>query len=251
MCDATYGLSIARGSFKFSRGAWTHVSQTVVLNSPGEQDGVFVLKVDGNVTINRSDVFYGDRPQEPDFAPTPSCDPDPQPDNGWGLLGPLLGGLTKSRIRFLDDGTPSGRLSSQAPLDPLTTSASCDTTDADAPTDAPAQQEELEDQDDICNDDCPDTNGTQEPSDPIIPIGFQGVFFRHVLSMSSRSGITLTLYFGSFFFWLLVLFLVDTIRNSLRRKTSLFGLRILRFISMMSEGYSLCIRVVFVSKLEA
>jgi hypothetical protein len=163
-----------------------------VLNNPGEQDGGFVLKVDGNVTINRSDVFYGDRPQEHDFAPYPSCDLDPQPDNGWGLLGHLLGGLTKSRLGFLDDGTPSRGLSSQAPLDPLTTSASCDTTDVDAPTSAPAQQGALEDQDETCNDDCPDTDGTQEPGDPI-PIGFQGVFFRHVLSRSFRSGITLTL----------------------------------------------------------
>jgi hypothetical protein len=165
------------------------------------------------------------------------------------LLGHLLGGLTKSRLGFLGDGAPSRGLSSQAPLDPLTTSASCDTTDVDAPTSAPAQQEALDDQDEIRNDDCPDTDGTQEPGDPIL-IGFQGVFFRQVLSRSFQGGITLTLSILVLFFWHLVLFLVDTIRNSLRRKTSLFGLRILRFISMMSEGYSLCIRVVFVSKLE-
>ena len=112
MCDAAYGLSIARGSFEFSEGAWTHVSQTVVLNSPGEQDGGFVLKVNGNVAINRSDVFYRDRPQEPDFILIPSCDPNLQPDNGWGPLGSLLGGLFKSRLGFLDDGTPSRELSS-------------------------------------------------------------------------------------------------------------------------------------------
>jgi len=129
--------------------------------------------VDGNVAINRSDVFYRDRPEEPDFTPIPCCDPDPQLDDGWSL-GAFLGGLIKSRLGFLDDGTPSRGLSSQAPLD----SSTCDTTDADAKTDAPAQQEALGDEDETCNDDCPPEDGTQETD----PVGFQGVFFRHVLS---------------------------------------------------------------------
>ncbi|KAI0255311.1 hypothetical protein BJV78DRAFT_1119893 [Lactifluus subvellereus] len=60
VCDTTYGLSIARGSFEFSLGSWTHVSQTVVLNSPGVQDGGFLLEVDGKAVIDRADVLYRD-----------------------------------------------------------------------------------------------------------------------------------------------------------------------------------------------
>jgi len=127
--------------------------------------------VDGNVAINLSDVFYRDRPQEADFISIPCCDPNPQLDNGWSL-GAFLGGLIKPQLGFLDDGTPSGGLSSQALLD----SSTCDTTDSDAQIDAPAQREALEDEDGTCDDDCPPEDGMQDA------IGFQGVFFRHVLS---------------------------------------------------------------------
>ncbi|EMD34319.1 polysaccharide lyase family 14 protein [Gelatoporia subvermispora B] len=60
VCDADYGLSVGRGSFHFAAGNWTHVRQTVTLNTPGQQDGGFVLEVDGNVVMDRSDVFYRD-----------------------------------------------------------------------------------------------------------------------------------------------------------------------------------------------
>ncbi|OBZ75549.1 Alpha-1,3/1,6-mannosyltransferase ALG2, partial [Grifola frondosa] len=66
VCDADYGLSVGRGSFKFAAGAWTHVRQTVSLNTPGEQDGAFILEVNGQEVINRSDVFYRDHPAPPD-----------------------------------------------------------------------------------------------------------------------------------------------------------------------------------------
>lgn len=45
ICDSVYGLSIGRGSFTFKRGGWTHVSQTVWLNTPGLADGGFVLEI--------------------------------------------------------------------------------------------------------------------------------------------------------------------------------------------------------------
>ncbi|EIM82391.1 uncharacterized protein STEHIDRAFT_34270, partial [Stereum hirsutum FP-91666 SS1] len=53
-----YGLSLARGSFTFKAGAWTHVRQTIRLNTPGEQDGGMVLEVDGKRVIERGDVYY-------------------------------------------------------------------------------------------------------------------------------------------------------------------------------------------------
>ena len=93
VCDSAFGLSIGRGSFRFSRGEWTHIRQTVVLNSPGVQDGAFLLEVDGNAVIDRADVLYRDRPREPNSDPTPACDSNSDLDDGRGLLGSLLGGL--------------------------------------------------------------------------------------------------------------------------------------------------------------
>ncbi|KAF8602720.1 hypothetical protein BDV93DRAFT_557196 [Ceratobasidium sp. AG-I] len=58
ICEADYGLSIGRGSFKFTPGQWTHVSQTVVLNSPGKQDGYFTLDVNGERKIELKGVYY-------------------------------------------------------------------------------------------------------------------------------------------------------------------------------------------------
>jgi hypothetical protein len=83
VCDAAYGFSIGRGSFQYAAGGWTHVRQTVLLNTPGKQDGGFSLDVNGKRVIDRSDVFYRDAP------PSPKT-PKPKPT---GILGPLLGGL--------------------------------------------------------------------------------------------------------------------------------------------------------------
>ena len=60
VCDATYGFSIGRGAFNFTPGDWTHLSQNVVLNTPGRTDGGFTLVVDGRPVINRTDIFYRD-----------------------------------------------------------------------------------------------------------------------------------------------------------------------------------------------
>ncbi|EKM56085.1 polysaccharide lyase family 14 protein [Phanerochaete carnosa HHB-10118-sp] len=73
VCDQTYGLSVGRGSFNFTPGGWTHVKQTVWLNTPGQQDGGFVLEVDGREVINRDDVFYRD---------VASATPNPDDDSG-------------------------------------------------------------------------------------------------------------------------------------------------------------------------
>ncbi|KAF8589737.1 polysaccharide lyase family 14 protein [Ramaria rubella] len=66
VCDATYGLSVGRGSFHFTAGDWTHISQTVRLNTPGKQDGGFELLVNGHRIMRRDDVFYRDVPSSPD-----------------------------------------------------------------------------------------------------------------------------------------------------------------------------------------
>ncbi|KAF8265311.1 hypothetical protein EI94DRAFT_1804551 [Lactarius quietus] len=109
VCDQAYGLSIGRGSFQFGPGSWTRLRQTVTLNTPGYQDGVFRLEVNGEVVLDLTDVFYRDvqkSPQDPDSEPAPPPAPDPNvpPDSGDGLLGPLLGDLLGGH-HLEDDGT--------------------------------------------------------------------------------------------------------------------------------------------------
>ncbi|KAH8114215.1 hypothetical protein DFH11DRAFT_1596584 [Phellopilus nigrolimitatus] len=93
VCDAAYGLSVGRGSFRFTPGAWTRVRQTVSLNTPGKQDGGFRLEVDGRLIMDRKDVFYRDVPSTTTTSPSPtSTDTDGDADDG-GLLSPLIGGV--------------------------------------------------------------------------------------------------------------------------------------------------------------
>ncbi|OCB91104.1 polysaccharide lyase family 14 protein [Sanghuangporus baumii] len=94
VCDTAYGLSVARGAFKFSPGEWTHVRQTVVLNTPGKQNGGFRLEVNGRDIMNRHDVFYRDVPSITSTSsnPTQTDAGDNDTDDG-GLLSPLLGGV--------------------------------------------------------------------------------------------------------------------------------------------------------------
>ncbi|ESK85255.1 polysaccharide lyase family 14 protein [Moniliophthora roreri MCA 2997] len=63
VCDSTYGISIGRGSFYWAPGGWTCVSQTVMLNTPGKQDGCFTLDVNGKRVIDRCDLLYRDEDQ--------------------------------------------------------------------------------------------------------------------------------------------------------------------------------------------
>jgi hypothetical protein len=100
ICESTYGLSIARGSFTYARGVWTHVAQTVALNSPGVQNGEFYLEVNGAPVMDRRDVYYRGKPAplkpSPSFlsSPLPSSLPAPPlPDD---ILSPLLGELLGS-----------------------------------------------------------------------------------------------------------------------------------------------------------
>ncbi|CCM04522.1 uncharacterized protein FIBRA_06703 [Fibroporia radiculosa] len=107
ICDAAYGLSIGRGSFSFTPGAWTHVQQTVSLNTPGEQDGGFVLYVNGNTVINRTDVYYRDNPADGsegddsdgddnnDDSQAPDGSSSGQATDGGSLLGGLLGNFVR------------------------------------------------------------------------------------------------------------------------------------------------------------
>ncbi|RDB19187.1 hypothetical protein Hypma_013641 [Hypsizygus marmoreus] len=106
VCDAVYGLSVGRGSFTWSRGKWTNVRQTVTLNTPGEQDGAFILDVNGKRVLERHDIFYRRAPKKPrpvktHVKPTPTRVPTPTKSTKThsgglgGLLGPLLSDLLR------------------------------------------------------------------------------------------------------------------------------------------------------------
>ncbi|KAF8643582.1 hypothetical protein AX16_008970 [Volvariella volvacea WC 439] len=58
VCNAVYGFSVGRGSFSFVSGGWTKLRQTIVLNTPGKQDGVFVLDINGKRVLERDGLFY-------------------------------------------------------------------------------------------------------------------------------------------------------------------------------------------------
>ncbi|KAK7037583.1 hypothetical protein VNI00_011075 [Paramarasmius palmivorus] len=113
VCDAAYGLSIGRGSFKFAPGKWTRLSQTVTLNTPGEQDGSFTLDVDGEQVIDRKDVFYRDNlGYGPESTGKKSRDgksrgtqvKTPNPAHHQIGTGPLgLGGLLRREDPTLDE----------------------------------------------------------------------------------------------------------------------------------------------------
>ncbi|KAF5344296.1 hypothetical protein D9758_012329 [Tetrapyrgos nigripes] len=82
VCDSDYGLSVGRGSFVFKRGGWTNINQTVVLNTPGEQDGKFTLYVDGQKVLEREDILYRNKP-----SPGGSGDNDDERKGGKGDAG--------------------------------------------------------------------------------------------------------------------------------------------------------------------
>ncbi|KAF9464529.1 hypothetical protein BDZ94DRAFT_1281921 [Collybia nuda] len=63
VCDTAYGFSIGRGSFKWARGTWTTVQQSIALNTPGKRDGSFALDVNGKRVIERHDIYYRGVPQ--------------------------------------------------------------------------------------------------------------------------------------------------------------------------------------------
>ncbi|KAI0062066.1 hypothetical protein BV25DRAFT_1991733 [Artomyces pyxidatus] len=189
VCDSTYGLSIARGSFNFKLGGWTHVSQTVFLNTPGVQDGGFYLEVDNELVINRADVYYRGVPAPPDTSPTPSTDPEASaptstPPPSDGPLVPLVGGILGSAgdlavapLAAYSQPQPSPPPAMQAP--PLLAEGVATVTTVTATCSAPqetvtqtvvVQQYPLA----ALGLDVPMNVESEQDSDPI---GFSGIFF--------------------------------------------------------------------------
>lgn len=59
-CDAKYGASVGRSSFKFAPGKWTTVSQRVKLNEEGKSDGELDLFVGGKRVVSLRDLVLRD-----------------------------------------------------------------------------------------------------------------------------------------------------------------------------------------------
>jgi len=171
VCDQAYGLSIGRGSFLFALGSWTRLRQTVVLNTPGVQDGVFRLEVNGRVALDLPDVLYRDvqksptTPQDPDSGPAP--DPTALPDIGDGLLGPILGGLLGGLV-LEDDGSQVRASAAQKGPSGVVDSAGPCNVEADSPVLKKSVERRADRRADVA------PHVTREDSEPI---GFKGVFF--------------------------------------------------------------------------
>ena len=124
----------------------------MTLNTPGYQDGAFRLKVNGKVVLDLTDVFYRDVQ-------------GPPPDDGGGLLGPILGDLL-GEVVLEDDGSP------------VRTSAA-----RKGPSGAGTRKVEV------------DSKKSVERRAEIAhkdgePIGFKGIFFRYVLFvLTTQSGL--------------------------------------------------------------
>ncbi|GLB36907.1 hypothetical protein LshimejAT787_0311940 [Lyophyllum shimeji] len=62
-CNPAYGASVGRGSFAFTCGEWTTVTQVVKLNTPGEADGVLQLFVGGKKVVHVDGLMLRDSGQ--------------------------------------------------------------------------------------------------------------------------------------------------------------------------------------------
>jgi len=57
-CQVTDGMSLERGSFSFQTGTWNHLSQTIVMNTIGSQNGQFTLSLNGAQVASMNNVVY-------------------------------------------------------------------------------------------------------------------------------------------------------------------------------------------------
>jgi hypothetical protein len=55
--------SLEAKDFTFPRARWVKIDQEVVLNSPGESDGVLRIWMDGDLALERKDIAYRSKPE--------------------------------------------------------------------------------------------------------------------------------------------------------------------------------------------
>jgi hypothetical protein len=168
VCDETYGLSVGRGSFFFARGAWTHIKQTVHLNTPGQQDGGFRLEVNGKLAINRTDLLYRDiaststpTPTSGSAGPSPTTVKTPT-TSSCGLLCILIRRISPRHTNVGYPWNAIRRSASATVIDP----------------DRNQEQWAVEEQPIMTSKEV----ATQDPIPDLV--GFKGIFFRYRYQLS-------------------------------------------------------------------
>ncbi|KAI8986055.1 hypothetical protein BDB01DRAFT_787526 [Pilobolus umbonatus] len=58
ICNPDYGFSIGRGTFQFKKGEWNHITETITMNTPGKQNGVMTLTMNGKKVIDEKNIVY-------------------------------------------------------------------------------------------------------------------------------------------------------------------------------------------------
>ncbi|GAA5946534.1 hypothetical protein JCM3765_000284 [Sporobolomyces pararoseus] len=57
-CNDVYGISLSRGSFDFSAGGWTTITQLVSLNTPGYANGLLYLWANGSLALAHTGIVW-------------------------------------------------------------------------------------------------------------------------------------------------------------------------------------------------
>ena len=113
-CNADYGFSVGRGSFVWTTGTWTTVTQTIVLNTDGKANGWFMLHIDDKLAIERRDIYYRHGDRRAPVKPTKTIS-EPSitrihtlasatKSTSSGLLGDLLNPLLGHGLKLSSDG---------------------------------------------------------------------------------------------------------------------------------------------------
>ncbi|THV06941.1 hypothetical protein K435DRAFT_710665 [Dendrothele bispora CBS 962.96] len=111
-CNVEYGFSLGRGSFNYKRGEWTTINQTVTLNTPGVQDGRFVLLVNGKKVLEKEKLYYRHAPSTGRSQGDGKKEEEPGDDKGGGGRGNTDTGdgnstVTKSKSKQKENPQPS------------------------------------------------------------------------------------------------------------------------------------------------
>lgn len=56
--DADYGKSVGRGAWTFPTGQWVTIEQEVILNDPGQKNGIARVWVDGAPVLEQQNIVY-------------------------------------------------------------------------------------------------------------------------------------------------------------------------------------------------
>nr|WP_298413542.1 hypothetical protein [uncultured Halomonas sp.] len=56
--DADYGKSVGRGSWTFPTGQWVTIEQEVILNDPGQKNGIARVWIDGAPVLEQQNIVY-------------------------------------------------------------------------------------------------------------------------------------------------------------------------------------------------